>query len=630
MDPVEDTSDDLFASHRSLSTNLCSKLSSFWNSSSTRSPISSRTRSKMRSRPGSLMNSTRFTFPNFSSYERHQLVTTGDDTDSLPSQKPTSSLMEQSSKKLERLDEDSPLRVSTEKSLPVVFSTPGPSFEPLTRSEVLLNGVQFTPIPFTDLTNSYGEVASQTASVCLSSRSSASPKSMASHTGDQQTALSPPENKSLTNTSPSPASVSPLNTAPTATALGKKSDARMKRRLTRQFRPSLPSLSESYIRVYKVGDALQILLKLAEQTDIGSFEHVFPRTRRGNVRKVGEGTFSEVFICADEDRVLKLIPVGGTCNFNGEKQKDFSEVVSEVIIAKQVSSLASGTSNNTKNFVQLKCIRVVKGAVPAYLVRAWEEFKKNHGSENDHPRIFPRKQQWIVLESTVCGQPLENAMPACSLARLSVFCQTALGLAVAEQRLAFEHRDLHWGNVLIADSPSSPAATSTCPYSSSSCPRLPVSRLLDVEYQPPPGPLTNIIDFTLSRMNHADAPLFIDLSRDEELFTGVGDHQFDIYREMRKELGDDWSLFRPKTNVFWLHYLAEKLKSTASLHCSPREKQHRESRLLIGRLEGQLRQPNVYASASDFVCKHSFFASLRRTTLLDDPSDKFAEISLES
>ncbi|VDN14767.1 unnamed protein product [Dibothriocephalus latus] len=268
MDPAaEDTSDDLFASHRSLSINAYSKLSSFWNSSSTRSPVASRTRpirSKLRSRPGSLLNSAHLNFPNFSSYERHQLITTGSDTgDSAASHKPKSGnsgdtdslhkpksvLMEESaSRRLEMLAEDSPLRIQPEPSLPVVFSTPGPTFDHATRSEVLLNGAQFTPIPFTDLTNSSGEVTSRTASMHLSATSSASQKSLMSPSGDQHVVLSPSQNKSLTGSNPSlTTSTSSPEAAPTATALGKKSDAQMKRRLTRQFRPSLPSLSESYI-----------------------------------------------------------------------------------------------------------------------------------------------------------------------------------------------------------------------------------------------------------------------------------------------------------------------------------------------------------------------------------------------
>ena len=28
---------------------------------------------------------------------------------------------------------------------------------------------------------------------------------------------------------------------------------------------------------------------------------------------------------------------------------------------------------------------------------------------------------------------------------------------------------------------------------------------------------------------------------------------------MQKELGEDWSLSKPKTNVFWIHYLMQKI-----------------------------------------------------------------------
>lgn len=36
----------------------------------------------------------------------------------------------------------------------------------------------------------------------------------------------------------------------------------------------------------------------------------------------------------------------------------------------------------------------------------------------------------------------------------SVLLQAALALAVAEEALAFEHRDLHWGNLLLRAAPS--------------------------------------------------------------------------------------------------------------------------------------------------------------------------------
>lgn len=53
--------------------------------------------------------------------------------------------------------------------------------------------------------------------------------------------------------------------------------------------------------------------------------------------------------------------------------------------------------------------------------------------------------------------------------------------------------------------------------------------------------------------------IYNDLSNDKDLFGAYGDYQFIIYRLMRKALGDDWTNFKPKTNVLWLHYVVDKL-----------------------------------------------------------------------
>nr|XP_020457787.1 serine/threonine-protein kinase haspin-like [Monopterus albus] len=42
---------------------------------------------------------------------------------------------------------------------------------------------------------------------------------------------------------------------------------------------------------------------------------------------------------------------------------------------------------------------------------------------------------------------------------------------------------------------------------------------------------------------------------------GQGDYQFEIYRLMRKENGNNWSEYHPHSNVLWLHYLCSKLLS---------------------------------------------------------------------
>lgn len=77
--------------------------------------------------------------------------------------------------------------------------------------------------------------------------------------------------------------------------------------------------------------------------------------------------------------------------------------------------------------------------------------------------------------------------------RLSILSQAALALAVAERRLSFEHRDLHWGNVLIHEAAGDGG--------------LPPNSVLDgVTYQPCGGPRVSIVDFTLSRMTHRAFP----------------------------------------------------------------------------------------------------------------------------
>ena len=63
--------------------------------------------------------------------------------------------------------------------------------------------------------------------------------------------------------------------------------------------------------------------------------------------------------------------------------------------------------------------------------------------------VFPSDQFFIVFEFSNGGKDLESFEFNSLSETWSVLHQTALGLAVAENALEFEHRDLHWGNVLI-------------------------------------------------------------------------------------------------------------------------------------------------------------------------------------
>lgn len=122
--------------------------------------------------------------------------------------------------------------------------------------------------------------------------------------------------------------------------------------------------------------------------------------------------------------------------------------------------------------------------------------------------------------------------------------QTAISLAVAEAKFNFEHRDLHWGNILVT-----PTNEKFLTFSlNGKTIRLPTH-----------GVQATIIDYTLSRIEYRNVCLYQDLATDPELFEATGDYQFDIYRLMQQRTENQWEVFEPYTNILWLHYVVNKM-----------------------------------------------------------------------
>lgn len=155
-------------------------------------------------------------------------------------------------------------------------------------------------------------------------------------------------------------------------------------------------------------------------------------------------------------------------------------------------------------------------------------------------------------------------------------------MAIAEKRFEFEHRDLHWGNILL-----------------SSTDEKTVSFTIDgqVITIPTHGVKATIIDFTLSRMEVNGLLHYNDLSTDPELFASTGDYQFEIYRFMKTQLNNCWQRFAPYNNVFWLHYVIDKMVSGAR-YKTKKTKQHRAAIDNLMQLRDDLLD---YKSATDFV-----------------------------
>lgn len=325
-----------------------------------------------------------------------------------------------------------------------------------------------------------------------------------------------------------------------------------------------------------------------------SFEECIPPEKMQKCEKIGEGVFGEVFR-TDGERgtvALKIIPIEGSDKVNGEPQKTFSEILPEIIISKELSLLAEEKDNQTSGFISLYSVHCVQGAYPECLLKAWDEYNRLRESENDRPDFFGNQQLFMILEFEFGGTDLENMrnrqLNSVAMTK-SILSQITASLAVAEEALHFEHRDLHWGNVLVKKTHLKE-----------------LNFMLNGETHSvtTQGILVNIIDYTFSRLEKDGLTVYCDLSSDEEVFQGRGDYQFDIYRQMREENANNWADYFPHSNILWLHYLADKLLKAMTYKKKPTTSSTRQAQK---QLELFLNEVLGFKSARDLFNKSTFF-----------------------
>ncbi|KAF9289618.1 hypothetical protein BGZ88_007686 [Linnemannia elongata] len=227
-----------------------------------------------------------------------------------------------------------------------------------------------------------------------------------------------------------------------------------------------------------------------------------------------------------------------------------------------------------KGFIGSFGALVVKGRYPKAFLSAWDRFRKENGTESDRPDHYTSGQLYCIILLPYGGVDLEH----CSLSNWrqawTVLTQVAASLESKEQApFWFEHRDLHWGNILVKGTRQKQIAFSRrdLQRQQPSSISLPPSRQRTDDPKlfrniPTFGIVVQMIDFTLARVQGDKGNLiYMDLEKDEDLFKGHGDYQYDIYRKMRRQIGKDWTVSCPKTNLFWLHYIADKLLNEKDL-----------------------------------------------------------------
>uniref|UniRef100_V5GYG3 non-specific serine/threonine protein kinase n=1 Tax=Anoplophora glabripennis TaxID=217634 RepID=V5GYG3_ANOGL len=335
--------------------------------------------------------------------------------------------------------------------------------------------------------------------------------------------------------------------------------------------------------------ARELVLKKCGQEEPLPFEECYSKSVLQNCQKIGEGVYGEVFLFKNPNggtSVMKVIPIEGDLIVNGERQKKFDEILSEITIALELSNLRNNNDNKTSGFSEVQKVCCVQGSYPEKLIYLWELYDETRGSENDSPDIFGEDQLYIVLQLANGGSDLEAFIFNNSLQAYTMFQQVACTLAVAEEELHFEHRDLHWGNVLLSTVDKNSKVT---------------FRLDGKNYDiMTKGVEVAIIDFTLSRIECEGVVIFNDLSLDPDLFTAEGDYQFEVYKLMQKKNGNNWQRFEPYSNLLWLHYTLDKAL-TALRYKNTQTKVHKE---YLGKLRQLKDEILNYNNVKEFVLEY--------------------------
>lgn len=226
---------------------------------------------------------------------------------------------------------------------------------------------------------------------------------------------------------------------------------------------------------------MEKLLGLTTSGKVEEFDEYISKTvEKGNakrLRKLNEASFSEVFIqhtngldgegdddITDDDfdcggvstagpgsvvhgipggegnKIFKVIPFG---HEELPTQSSIQDVIQELQIARLVDSMPG--------FISIEDVSVVRGRYPGDLLREWDTYNSAKGSANTRPDVFNESQLFCVIVQNDAGIDLETKQIPSWIDAESIFWQTVIVLAQAEQYCQFEHRDLHWGNLVIKD-----------------------------------------------------------------------------------------------------------------------------------------------------------------------------------
>ncbi|KKZ59989.1 hypothetical protein EMCG_00831 [[Emmonsia] crescens] len=378
-----------------------------------------------------------------------------------------------------------------------------------------------------------------------------------------------------------------------------------------------PRRSSGWIEDLKLNNYVRPILKEATSSisSRGIQRFASWARRAGNmftVEKIAEGSYGEVYqlrlsrdiskcnlsksrlarLKAYQDGVFKIIPLRAQRGVGSKRFTTVQEIVSEVQLLKLLDPIPG--------FARFREVHVVQGRFPDTYQQAWTRYSQTDGNDCLNPdpgkaKSYPDTQLWAVLEMDNAGYELEKFPWSSTFQVYDIFWGVALALARAEQFAAFEHRDLHLGNICIKPTKKGGNNTST-----------ESSKLRSVGLGGGAtgfglsGLETTIIDYSLSRAelqpieppdedaaaakaeaeskNPAVEIAWSDLDK-RQIFGAIGrdeDEKLlrDTYRYMRSEVyhqdnllsptqppsrPGQWKHYNPRTNLIWLSFLLQML-----------------------------------------------------------------------
>ncbi|XP_055349703.1 uncharacterized protein LOC129596455 [Paramacrobiotus metropolitanus] len=300
-------------------------------------------------------------------------------------------------------------------------------------------------------------------------------------------------------------------------------------------------------------EAQHDLLRMCAPAYVVNTGELFSDMNVKRLRKVSEGSYSDVFSGrrGNETLILKIVPVDGVFvrEEKHENQLQTADLLAEVQISFKLSAdlLSPRGTHFAPIFIRTHFVTLAQGPYPKECRRPYKNFASLYPDRaiNQDPETYPRDQQYVVIALEKGGVDLEGFEFDSIRQILSVFRQLVIGIAIAEDKMQLEHRDLHLSNILVNKT----------------------SKIF-VDFKsegnryriPTDGVQVRVIDWTISRLNDGEKIFFKDLSTDPAIFEGEEGHaQSEVYRKMRTATGEDWMGFHPSTNKIWLEYIHQVL-----------------------------------------------------------------------